>query len=61
MFYSEKIKFYCEKETKINIKKLLCDKQQETKYATSSWFVINNFVFTLYYLILFSYLYLFVS
>lgn len=36
MFYSEKIKFYCEKETKINIKKLLCDKQQETKYATSS-------------------------
>lgn len=27
MFYSEKIKFYCEKETKINIKKLLCDKQ----------------------------------
>lgn len=36
MFYSEKIKFYCEKETKINIKKLLSSTQQETKYSTNN-------------------------
>jgi orotate phosphoribosyltransferase len=36
MFYSEKIKFYCEKETKINIKKLLSRTQQETKYSTNN-------------------------
>jgi orotate phosphoribosyltransferase len=36
MFYSEKIKFYCEKETKLNIKKLLSDTQQETTYETSA-------------------------
>jgi orotate phosphoribosyltransferase len=35
MFYSEKIKFYCEKETKLNIKKLLSFKQQEVKYSTN--------------------------
>lgn len=36
IFYSEKIKFYCEKETKINIKKLLSINQQETKYSTNN-------------------------
>ena len=36
MFYSEKIKFYCEKETKLNLCKLLSDKQQETTYETSA-------------------------
>jgi len=30
MFYSEKIKFYCEKETKINIKKLINTQQLES-------------------------------
>jgi len=29
LFYSEKIKFFCEKETKINLKKLLNNSQQE--------------------------------
>lgn len=36
MFYSEKVKFYCEKETKLNLRKLLSDKQQETTYETST-------------------------
>jgi orotate phosphoribosyltransferase len=36
VFYSEKVKFFCEKETKINLAKLLSPKQQETKYETSS-------------------------
>jgi orotate phosphoribosyltransferase len=36
LFYSEKVKFYCEKETKLNIKKLLSNQQQETKYETNS-------------------------
>ena len=35
LFYSEKIKFFCEKETKINLKKLLSNKQQESKYDTN--------------------------
>ena len=35
MFYSEKVKFYCEKETKLNLKKLLSTTQQENKYNTS--------------------------
>ena len=36
LFYSEKVKFFCEKETKLNIKKLLSVVQQETKYDTNS-------------------------
>lgn len=36
MFNSEKIKFYCEKETKLNLKKLLTIKQQENKYQTNA-------------------------
>jgi orotate phosphoribosyltransferase len=35
LFYSEKIKFYCEKETKLNIKKLLSNIEQESKYVTN--------------------------
>lgn len=35
LFYSEKIKFFCEKETKVNLKKLLSAAQQETKYETN--------------------------
>lgn len=35
LFYAEKIKFFCEKETKVNLKKLLSDKQQENKYDTN--------------------------
>jgi orotate phosphoribosyltransferase len=35
LFYSEKIKFFCEKETKLNLKKLLSDIQQESKYDTN--------------------------
>jgi orotate phosphoribosyltransferase len=30
LFYAEKVKFFCEKETKMNIKKLLSDVQQES-------------------------------
>ena len=36
LFYSEKVKFFCEKETKINLIKLLSDKQQESKYNTNA-------------------------
>lgn len=35
LFYSEKIKFFCEKETKINLKRLLSELQQEKKYDTN--------------------------
>jgi orotate phosphoribosyltransferase len=35
LFYSEKIKFFCEKETKINMKRLLSELQQEKKYDTN--------------------------
>jgi orotate phosphoribosyltransferase len=38
LFYAEKVKFFCEKETKMNIKKLLSDVQQESTggYDTNS-------------------------
>ena len=36
LFYSEKIKFFCEKETKVNLKKLLSLVQQESKYDTNA-------------------------
>lgn len=36
LFYSEKIKFFCEKETKINLKKLLSQAQQESNYNTNA-------------------------
>lgn len=29
LFYAEKVKFFCEKETKLNIKKLLSTEQQD--------------------------------
>jgi orotate phosphoribosyltransferase len=35
LFYAEKIKFFCEKETKTNFKKLLSAQQQESKYNTN--------------------------
>jgi orotate phosphoribosyltransferase len=35
LFYAEKIKFFCEKETKLNLKKLLSNQQQEVKYDTN--------------------------
>jgi orotate phosphoribosyltransferase len=36
LFYAEKIKFFCEKETKVNLKRLLSDMQQEKKYDTNA-------------------------
>jgi len=36
LFYSEKIKFFCEKETKVNLKRLLSETQQEKKYDTNA-------------------------
>jgi orotate phosphoribosyltransferase len=36
LFYSEKIKFFCEKETKLNLKKLLSEVQQSSKYDTNA-------------------------
>lgn len=36
LFYSEKVKFFCEKETKLNLKRLLSDVQQEKKYDTNA-------------------------
>jgi len=36
LFYSEKIKFFCEKETKLNLNKLLSNSQLVNKYDTSA-------------------------
>ena len=36
LFYAEKIKFFCEKETKVNLKRLLSETQQEKKYDTNA-------------------------
>jgi orotate phosphoribosyltransferase len=36
LFYSEKVKFFCEKETKMNLKILLSQVQQESKYDTNA-------------------------
>jgi len=35
LFYSEKVKFFCEKETKLNLNKLLSNAQLVNKYDTS--------------------------